>query len=177
MLKDAYALAARSTGRLQDFKPDELKEGMVFYFEQSANLSGKAIYRAHIGQASEDKLVFDIENVSEMRYLFVALFHSGEMQSIYFWASSEKFVGHRFAPIAAGSSARGAANPALSRGFSFLLFVADHRFALRATAPFYSSFIPIADDTASISRPISNGFCKNPAKSLFAILANASPSS
>ena len=38
----------------------------------------------HIAEASADRLVFDVENVSIMRYLFVTLFHPGEMQSIYF---------------------------------------------------------------------------------------------
>ena len=52
--------------------------------KQVDNLSGKAIYRMHIAEASADRLVFDVENVSTMRYLFVTLFHPGDMQSIYF---------------------------------------------------------------------------------------------
>jgi hypothetical protein len=67
-----------------DFMPDEMKEGAVLYLEQVDNLSGAAIYRMHITEASADRLVFDIENVSTMRYFFVTLFHPGEMQSIYF---------------------------------------------------------------------------------------------
>jgi hypothetical protein len=31
-----------------------------------------------------DRIVFDVENVSIMRYFFVTLFRPGEMQSIYF---------------------------------------------------------------------------------------------
>jgi hypothetical protein len=54
------------------------------YFEQSDNLSGDAIYRMHITKASENHLIFDVENVSTMRYSLVTLFHPGEMQSIYF---------------------------------------------------------------------------------------------
>ena len=61
-----------------------MKEGKVLYFEQVDNLSGTAIYRMHIAEASADRLVFDVENVSIMRYFFVTLFHPGEMQSIYF---------------------------------------------------------------------------------------------
>jgi hypothetical protein len=70
--------------RRQDFTPDEMREGKVLYFEQTDNLSGNAIYRMHITNASADRLVFVVENVSIMRYFFVTLFHPGEMQSVYF---------------------------------------------------------------------------------------------
>jgi hypothetical protein len=56
----------------------------VLYLEQADNLSGSAIHRLHIAEVSADRLVFDLENVSTMRYLFVTLFQPGEMQSIYF---------------------------------------------------------------------------------------------
>ena len=72
-----------SRGR-QDFTADEMMAGAVLYLEQADNLSGTAIYRLHIVEASPDRLVFDIENVSVMRYSFVTLFDPGEMQSIYF---------------------------------------------------------------------------------------------
>jgi hypothetical protein len=61
-----------------------MKEGKVLYFEQVDNLCGKGIYRMHIAEASADRIVFDVENVSTMRYLFIPILHSGEMQSIYF---------------------------------------------------------------------------------------------
>ena len=61
-----------------------MKENKVLYLEQADNLSGPAIFRMHIAEASADRLVFDVENVSIMRYVFLTLFPSGEMQSIYF---------------------------------------------------------------------------------------------
>jgi len=67
-----------------DFTPDEMTEGKLLYLEQVDNLSGAAIYRMHIAEASTDRLVFEIENVTTMRYFMVTLFHPGEMQSIYF---------------------------------------------------------------------------------------------
>ena len=70
--------------RRQDFTPDEMTVGKVLYSEQVDNLSGTAIYRMRVDEASPSRLVFDVENVSTMRYLFVTLFHPGEMQSIYF---------------------------------------------------------------------------------------------
>jgi hypothetical protein len=70
--------------RRQDFTSDEMQAGKVFYLEQADNLSGTAIYRLRVREASADRVVFDIENVSVMRYFFVTLFHPGAMQSIYF---------------------------------------------------------------------------------------------
>jgi hypothetical protein len=81
----AYALTGSQLGqRREDFTPDEMREGKIVYFEQVDNLSGKAIYRMHIAEASADRLVIDVENVSTMHYLFIPLFHPGELQSIYF---------------------------------------------------------------------------------------------
>ncbi|MDR3702436.1 MAG: hypothetical protein P4L56_22500 [Candidatus Sulfopaludibacter sp.] len=73
-----------STRHREDFTPDEMKEGNELYFEQTDNLSGNGIYRMHITKVSADRLVFDVENVSTMRYFLVTLFHPGEVQSIYF---------------------------------------------------------------------------------------------
>jgi len=81
----AYALTGGPPGqRREDFSPDEMKDGKVLYFEQADNLAGKAVFRMHIAEASLDRLVFDVENVSTVHYLFLTLFHPGEMQSIYF---------------------------------------------------------------------------------------------
>jgi hypothetical protein len=85
LIVNAYAVtASQPTLRRGDFTPDEMKEGRVLYLEQADNLSGAAVYRMHIAEVSADRLVFDVENVSTMRYSFLTLFHPGEMQSIYF---------------------------------------------------------------------------------------------
>ena len=85
LIVDSHAVtAARPNQPRPDFAPDEMQEGKVLYLEQADNLSGAANYRMHIAEVSADRLVFDVENVSTMRYLFLTLFHPGEMQSIYF---------------------------------------------------------------------------------------------
>jgi hypothetical protein len=85
LIVNAYALTDLQAGqRREDFTPDEMKEGKVLYFEQTDNLSGKAIYRMHIAEASAERLVIDVENVSMMRYLYIPILHPGEIQSIYF---------------------------------------------------------------------------------------------
>lgn len=85
LIVSAHALTGPSPGyRRRNFAPDEMQGGQVLYLEQADNLSGTAIYRMHIVEASADRLVFEVENVSVMRYFLVTLFHPGEMQTIYF---------------------------------------------------------------------------------------------
>ena len=74
LIVDAYALTgSQPSQRREDFAPEEMKEGKVLYYVQVDNLSGKATYRMHIVEASADRLVFDVENVSTMHYLFITL--------------------------------------------------------------------------------------------------------
>jgi hypothetical protein len=85
LIVSAHALTGSQSSRpRQDFPPVEMKEGTLLYLEQADNLSGTAVYRMHIVEASADRLVFDTENVSVMRYSFVTLFHPGDVQSVYF---------------------------------------------------------------------------------------------
>jgi hypothetical protein len=85
LIAGAYALTGPAGSRRRnDFPPDEIATGKYLYFQQEDNLSGKAIYRMRIQRASSDRLVFDTENISAMRYLMWPLFRPGELQSIYF---------------------------------------------------------------------------------------------
>jgi hypothetical protein len=38
----------------------------------------------HIAEVSPDRIVFEIENVSTLRYLLLPVFHPGDVQSVYF---------------------------------------------------------------------------------------------
>jgi len=110
LIVDAYALTGfEAAQRREDFTPDEMKEGKVLYFEQADNLSGKAIYRMHIAEASADRLVFDVENVSTMRYLFITLFRPGEIQSIYFLDRESENVWRYYSIVRTGKNANGLA--------------------------------------------------------------------
>jgi hypothetical protein len=85
LIVDAHAATGPQTAqRRGDFTIGEIRKGSVLYLEQTDNLSGKAVYRMHIAEASAERIVFDVENVSLMRYFFVTLFHPGDMQSVYF---------------------------------------------------------------------------------------------
>ena len=106
LIVDAYALADLQRGqRRADFTSNEMKVGKDLYFEQTDNLSGKAVYRMHIAEASADRLVFEIENVSTMRYLLIPVIHPGEMQSIYFLDRESDDVWRYYSLVRTGKNA------------------------------------------------------------------------
>jgi hypothetical protein len=106
LIPDAYAVTnAQGNQRREDFKPEELKPGSVLYFQQADNLSGKAIYRLHIREATPDRLVFDVANVTLMKYLILPLFHPGEMQSIYYVERESENIWRYFGMARTGKNA------------------------------------------------------------------------
>ena len=108
LIVDAYALTGLQSGRRrEDFTFDEMKEGKVLYFEQVDNLSGKAIYRMHIVEASARRLVFDVENVSTMRSFFIPILHPGELQSMYFLDRESDNVWRYYSIVRTGKNANG----------------------------------------------------------------------
>jgi hypothetical protein len=123
LIVEAHAMTGFEQGkRREDFTPDEIKEGKVLYFEQADNLSGKAIYRMHIAEASADRLVFDVENVSTMRYFFITLFHPGEMQTIYFLDRESEKVWRYYSIVRTGKNANhltGNESSAVNRAAAF----------------------------------------------------------
>jgi hypothetical protein len=124
LILEACALTGFEAGRCrEDFTPDEMKPGKVLYFEQSDNLSGKAIYRMHIAEASADRVVFDVENVSTIRYLFIPLLHPGEMQSIYFLDRESENVWRYYSIMRTGQNANalitGNESSAINRAVAF----------------------------------------------------------
>jgi len=108
LIVDAYALTDLQSGRRRgDFTSDEMKEGKVLYFEQVDNLSGKAVYRMHIVEASARRLVFDVENVSTMRYFLIPILHPGDLQSMYFLDRESESVWRYYSIVRTGKNANG----------------------------------------------------------------------
>jgi hypothetical protein len=105
LIVNARALTGLQQGPRLDFTPVEMSEGKALYLEQVDNLSGKATYRMHITQASADRLVFEVENVTTMRYFFVTLFHPGEMQSAYFLDRESDGVWRYYSIVRTGRNA------------------------------------------------------------------------
>jgi hypothetical protein len=106
LIEDAHALTGAQNGqRRGDFTTDEMKQGAVLYFGQVNNLSGKAVYRLHISQASSNRIVFDIENLTTMHYFLIPILHPGEMQSIYFIDRESENVWRYYAIARTGKNA------------------------------------------------------------------------
>ena len=91
--------------RRKDFAPDEIAEGKSLYFQQADNLTGKAMYRMRIHSASPDRLVFDTENITTVRYLMLPLFRPGELQSIYFLERESQDVWRYYSIARTGKNA------------------------------------------------------------------------
>jgi hypothetical protein len=124
LIVDAYTLTGSQPGqRREDFTLDETREGKIVYFEQADNLSGKAIYRMHVAEASADRLVIDVENVSTIHYLFIPLFHPGELRSIYFLDRESENVWCYYSIVRTGINANrmiaGKESSAVNRAVAF----------------------------------------------------------
>ena len=106
LIVNAHALTdLEPRQRREDFKPSEMKAGNVHYFEQTDNLTGEAIYRIQIDEASPDRLVFDVENVTTLRYFFIPIFHPSETQSIYFLDRESENVWRYYVIVRTGKNA------------------------------------------------------------------------
>jgi len=106
LISDAYALSdAQTDQRRSDFTADELKPGKTFYFEQVDNLSGKTTYRMNILEASANRVVFEVENVTTMRYHFLPVFHPSELQSIYFFDRESDKIWRYYSILREGKNA------------------------------------------------------------------------
>jgi hypothetical protein len=134
LIVNAYALTDLQGGRRrEDFKPDELKEGKALHFQQVDNLSGKAIYRLHIAEASADRIAFDVENGSTMRYFLMPILRAGEMQSIYFLERESDNVWRYYSIVRTGRNAN-------------RLIAGNESSTVNRAAAFYRYLVGIATD-------------------------------
>ena len=108
LISEAYALTGAQSGQRRDgFSPAEMLPGKFLYFAQTDNLTGKGVYRMHIAEVSDDRLVYDVENVNTMRYLFLPIFHPGEEQSVYFLDRESDDVWRYYSMMRTGINASG----------------------------------------------------------------------
>jgi uncharacterized protein DUF6675 len=108
LILEAHALTdLQHAQRREDFTFAEMKEGKVLYFEQVDNLSGRAIYRMHVAEASADRLVFNVENVTTMRYLLIPILRPGEIQSVYFLDRESDNVWRYYSMVRTAKTANG----------------------------------------------------------------------
>jgi hypothetical protein len=84
LIVKASALVGPGGGDRPDFTLADLAPGSVRYFQQSDILSGKATYKMQMVSVTADRLIFETENVTGLRYLLLPLFPPHELQAIYF---------------------------------------------------------------------------------------------
>jgi hypothetical protein len=134
LITDAYALTGPQSGaRRANFTADEVKAGKSLYFQQTDNLTGKGVYRLNIFEASADRIVFEVENVSTMKYLFVPVFSPGEVQSVYFLDREPENVWRYYSILRTGLHASG-------------LVTANDSSAINRAVAFYRRFVGIPTD-------------------------------
>jgi hypothetical protein len=129
LITDAHALVdAQKNQRRADFTADEMTPGKVLFFEQVDNLTGKATFRLRIVEASPDRIVFDAENVSTMRYALIPVLHPGEMQSIYYLDRESEGVWRFYGLMRTGKNANkriaGNDSSSINRAVAFYRFMA-----------------------------------------------------
>lgn len=108
LILEAHALTdLQHAQRREDFTFAEMKEGKALYFEQVDNLTGRGIYRMHVAEASADRLVFNVENVTTMRYLLIPILHPGEIQSVYFLDRESDDVWRYYSMVRTAKTANG----------------------------------------------------------------------
>jgi len=134
LITDAYALAGPQSGqRRGGFTPDELRTATPLYFEQIDNLTGKGVYRMRVAEASADRIVFEVENVATMRYLFLPVFPPAEMQSVYFLDRESENVWCFYGILRTGLHASS-------------LVTANNESAINRAVAFYRSLVGIPAD-------------------------------
>lgn len=70
----------------------QLTPGRRFPFIQEDSVFGKGEYELRVDEASPDRIVFDVTNMSALRFLMLPVFQPGEVQSIYFLDHEAKDV-------------------------------------------------------------------------------------
>jgi hypothetical protein len=108
LILEAYALTdLQHAQRRDDFTFAEMKAGQALYFEQVDNLTGRGIYRMHVAEASADRLVFNVENVTTMRYFLIPILRPGEIQSVYFLDRESDGVWRYYSMVRTAKTANG----------------------------------------------------------------------
>lgn len=134
LITDAYALTGAKSGAWRaNFTSDEIRAGKPLYFQQTDNLTGKGVYRLLVSEASADRIVFEVENVSAMKYLFVTVFSPGEMQSVYFLDRDQGNVWRYYSILRTGLHANS-------------LVTANDSSAINRAVAFYRRFVGIPTD-------------------------------
>jgi hypothetical protein len=130
LIVNASALeGASASQRRQDFPTADLVTGAMLYFQQSDSLTGKATYRLHILSVSQDRLVYETENITALRYLMVPIFPPHELQAIYFLDRESPDIWRYYSIARTGKNANGLATghdaSTVNRAVAFFRYLAS----------------------------------------------------
>jgi hypothetical protein len=129
LIVNASALdGASGNQRRQDFSATDLVTDAMLYFQQSDSLTGKATYRLHILSVSQDRLVYETENITALRYLMVPIFPPHELQAIYFLDRESPDIWRYYNIARTGKNANGLATghdaSTVNRAVAFFRYLA-----------------------------------------------------
>jgi len=110
LVLSASALAGPQGARHRhDFSKNELAPGSTLYFQQSDNTSGKATYLLRIVSVAPNRLIFETENMTALRYFLVPIFPPHELQAAYFMEQESPEVWRYYSVARTGKNANGLA--------------------------------------------------------------------
>ncbi len=127
LISEASAVDGPDSPRSRaDFQVGELVAGRTLYYRQSDNLSGGAIYKLSILEATPDRIAFAVENLTPLRFLFVTAFHPGEMQSVYFLDREPEGIWRCYGILRTGKNSSSLSNEAstVNRAVAFFRHLA-----------------------------------------------------
>jgi hypothetical protein len=129
LIVNASALeSASGSQRRRDFSAADLMAGAMLYFQQSDSLTGKATYRLHILNVSQDRLIYETENITGLRYLMVPIFPPHELQAIYFLERESPDIWRYYSIARTGKNANGLATghdaSTINRAAAFFRYLA-----------------------------------------------------
>lgn len=86
LIVDAAALEnGKSPRHRADFTAAEMRSGQSLYFRQSdSRSSSPVIYRMRVLEATPDRVVVEMENVSPVKLLLFSVYGSGDLKATYF---------------------------------------------------------------------------------------------
>ena len=83
--QSAAAADPKAAQRRADFSAEEMKRGQnLYYVQHDSRSTGEVVYRMRTLEATQDRLVVDIENVSAVRSYILTVFKPGELRTVHY---------------------------------------------------------------------------------------------
>jgi hypothetical protein len=124
-IEEAFALSSPAkAARRNDFTRAELTGGPV-HFLQEDNTAGEVVYRLQVHEATPNRIVIGIDNVSTVRKFMMTILHPGDAQTLFFFDRESDDTWRAYAMMRISDKANGLATR--SEGSSINRTVALYR--------------------------------------------------